>query len=183
MKYKIFTTLCFVALLPNVCISAEKKMYGAHENVRLPEIGVEVPAKLDTGAKTASLSARDIKYFKRNGKRWVSFSLAIEGNNHRVIEKPLAGIDHILRRAADRAPNDKEMYTVRPVILLSVCIGKTSRTIEVNLTDRSAFTYPFLFGATALKEFGGTVDPSLEYTAGNPECISVAQARKQTPSP
>lgn len=172
------TILVLFILLPNLCTSAEKRMYGAYENVRLPEIGVEIPAKLDTGAKTASLSARNIKYFKRDGKTWVSFSLAIEGSDQRVIEKPLEEIVHILRRAADRAPNDKKMYTARPAILLSVCMGDVSRTIEVNLTDRTAFQYPFLVGATALKSFGATVDPSLEYTAGKPDCISVAQNSK-----
>ena len=36
-------------------------MYGLNEYASLDGINLEVAAKLDTGAKTASLSARDIK--------------------------------------------------------------------------------------------------------------------------
>ncbi|WP_439858222.1 ATP-dependent zinc protease family protein [Pseudomonas syringae] len=175
MKLKILSVLCFFLLIPALCISADSKMYGSNEYVSIPEIDLEVPAKLDTGAETASLSARDIKYFKRNGKRWVSFHLAIDANDRQVIRKPLIGIDKILRRAADRGPNDKEMYTERPAIMLSVCMGKTLRKIEVNLTDRSAFEYPFLIGSSALKAFGVAVDPSLKYTVGKPSCDAMAQ--------
>lgn len=175
MRLDILPALCIFLLLPNLCLSAEKKMYGAYEYARLPELGLDVPAKLDTGAETASLSARNIKYFKRNGKRWVSFTPAIDGSDHRVIEKPLAGIDKIIRRAADRAPNDKKTYAARPAIILSVCMGSVLRDIEVNLTDRTGFRYPFLIGAVTLKSFGATVDPSVEYKAGKPDCVSGAQ--------
>ncbi len=48
-------------------------MYGLNEYASLDGINLEVAAKLDTGAKTASLSARDIKRFKRNGESWVRF--------------------------------------------------------------------------------------------------------------
>jgi hypothetical protein len=44
------------------------------------------------------------------------------------------------------------------------------RTIEVNLTDRSAFQYPLLIGSEALKRFDALVDPSLKYAAGKPAC-------------
>ncbi|CZT30763.1 ATP-dependent zinc protease [Pseudomonas cerasi] len=178
MRLNITAIVYLFLLTPNLCISADKQMYGANEYVSIPEIDLEVPAKLDTGAETASLSARDIKYFKRNGKRWVSFSLAIRGSDHRVIEMPLAGIDQILRRAADRGPNDKKMYTARPAIMLSVCMGEVLRKIEVNLTDRSDFEYPFLIGSTALKAFGAAVDPSLKYTVGKPGCGSLAKIQE-----
>lgn len=48
-------------------------MYGLNEYARPGDLDLEVAAKLDTGAKTASLSARDIKRFKRNGESWVRF--------------------------------------------------------------------------------------------------------------
>ncbi|MFO3664389.1 ATP-dependent zinc protease [Pseudomonas amygdali] len=178
MKLSIIFTLCASLLAPGLCISADKKTYGLHEYVRLPEIDLEVPAKLDTGAETASLSAHKIKYFKRNGERWVSFSLAIDGSHTRVIEQPLAGIDQIKRRADDRAPNDKKLYTARPVISLSVCMGGALRTIEVNLTDRSAFEYPLLIGSEALKRFDAVVDPSLRFSAGTPDCASTVYTAK-----
>ena len=55
-------------------------------------------------------------------------------------------------------------------------MGRTRRTIEVNLTDRSAFEYPLLIGSDALTRFGALVDPSLKYAAGKPSCTHVAHA-------
>jgi hypothetical protein len=49
-------------------------------------------------------------------------------------------------------------------------MGKVLRVIEVNLTDRSTFQYPFLLGSTALKKFNALIDPSLKYSVGQPQC-------------
>ena len=52
------------ALVPAVALSevppANKRIYGLHESVHIRELGITVPAKLDTGADSASLSARYI---------------------------------------------------------------------------------------------------------------------------
>ncbi|MEE3934223.1 RimK/LysX family protein [Pseudomonas viridiflava] len=112
---------------------------------------------------------------KRHGERWVSFKLAIDGSHTRVIERPLEGIDQIKRRADDRGPYDRSLYSNRPVIILTVCMGEASRTTEVNLTDRSAFQFPFLIGSEALTRFDATINPALRYAIGKPRCASIAQ--------
>src|SRR5438128_12374891 len=73
MRLKPFPTLLCLLCLPGVSAAAEKTVYGLNEYAKLAGIDLEVAAKLDTGAKTASLSARDIKRFKRNGESWVRF--------------------------------------------------------------------------------------------------------------
>ncbi|MBC3954171.1 MULTISPECIES: ATP-dependent zinc protease [Pseudomonas] len=175
MRLDTFTTLLCLLLLPTFCVAANKTVYGLNEYARLTDIDLEVAAKLDTGAKTASLSAREIKHFKRNGESWVRFYLAIDDSHAHPIERPLARVSKIKRRADDRDPDDEKKYTARPVISLTVCMGEVLRTIEVNLTDRSAFQYPLLIGSEALKRFDALVDPSLKYAAGKPGCASVAQ--------
>ena len=40
-----------------------------NEYIYIEELDLQVAAKLDTGAKTASLSARDIERFKRDGEK------------------------------------------------------------------------------------------------------------------
>ncbi|CAM3146903.1 ATP-dependent zinc protease [Pseudomonas floridensis] len=175
MRPQTFTTLLCLLFLPTFCVAATKTVYGLNEYAQLADIDLEVAAKLDTGAKTASLSARDIKHFKRNGESWVRFYLAIDDSHAHPIERPLARVSKIKRRADDRDPDDEKQYTARPVISLSVCMGEVLRTIEVNLTDRSAFQYPLLIGSEALKHFDALVDPSLKYAAGKPGCASVAQ--------
>ncbi|MBH3428195.1 ATP-dependent zinc protease [Pseudomonas alkylphenolica] len=170
MRLTPLPLLLSLFLLPALGQAAEKTVYGLNEYARLADIDLEVAAKLDTGAKTASLSARDIKRFKRNGESWVRFYLAIDAAHAHPIERPLARVSKIKRRAGDYNPDEGKAYTARPVIELNICMGTAQRVIEVNLTDRSAFQYPLLIGSEALKHFDALVDPSLKYAAGKPAC-------------
>ncbi|HWD31855.1 MAG: ATP-dependent zinc protease [Pseudomonas sp.] len=174
MRLTPLLLLLSLFLLPALGQAAEKTVYGLNEYARLADIDLEVAAKLDTGAKTASLSARDIKRFKRNGESWVRFYLAIDAAHAHPIERPLARVSKIKRRAGDYNPDEGKAYTARPVIELNICMGTAQRVIEVNLTDRSAFQYPLLIGSEALKHFDALVDPSLKYAAGKPACAPVA---------
>lgn len=175
MRLTPLPLLLSLFLLPALGQAAEKTVYGLNEYARLADIDLEVAAKLDTGAKTASLSARDIKRFKRNGESWVRFYLAIDAAHAHPIERPLARVSKIKRRAGDYNPDEGKTYTARPVIEMNICMGTAKRVIEVNLTDRSAFQYPLLIGSEALKHFDALVDPSLKYAAGKPACAPDAQ--------
>ena len=174
MRLTFTSLLLCLALLPAIGQAAEKTVYGLNEYARLSDLDLEVAAKLDTGAKTASLSARDIKRFKRNGESWVRFYLAIDAAHSHPIERPLARVSKIKRRAGDYDAEEGKAYTARPVIELNICMGQALRTIEVNLTDRSAFQFPLLIGSEALKHFDALVDPSLKYAAGKPACAPKA---------
>ena len=175
MKFPSFFICLCLLTLPGLSLGAEKTVYGLNEYAELSGINLQVAAKLDTGAKTASLSARDIKRFKRDGESWVRFYLAIDDAHSHPIERPLARVSKIKRRSGDYDPESDKNYTLRPVISLEICMGKALRTIEVNLTDRSAFQYPLLIGSEALKRFDALVDPSLKYAAGKPACAANAQ--------
>jgi hypothetical protein len=170
MTLKPTLLLLCLLLAPALSLGAEKTVYGLNEYVRLFNLDLKLAAKLDTGAKTASLSARDIERFKRDGETWVRFYLAIDDVHNNPIERPLARISKIKRRSGDYDPEEEKTYTARPVIEMDICMGTALRTIEVNLTDRSAFQYPLLIGSEALKHFSALVDPSLKYAAGKPAC-------------
>lgn len=152
---------------------AEKTVYGRYENLKIQGIGKFVPAKLDTGAMIASLSAKDIKIFKKDGKDWVRFTPVVGDENLEPLEYPLVKMGKIKRRAADIPEAEKTKkddgrdpnYTYRPEIKMNVCLGNQAKVIEVNLTDRTSFSYPFLVGAKALREFKAVVDPALKYKA------------------
>lgn len=176
MSAKPHLLLLCALVSPFLAQANEKVIYGLNEHVALPEFGLELPAKLDTGAQTASLSARDIERFERKGKTWVRFYLAIDEAHDRPIELPLQRVSKIKRRAGDFDPEEEKTYTPRPVVELDVCMGKAKRSIEVNLTDRSAFQYPLLIGSDALSRFQALVDPSLKYAAGKPGCITDSDA-------
>lgn len=176
MRFQPLALLSCLLFIPDLLSANEKTIYGLNEYVSLPEFNLVVAAKLDTGAETASLSARDISRFKRNGKTWVRFYLAIDDSHAHPIERPLARMSKIKRRSGDYDPEESKTYTARPVVGLDFCMGNTLRTIEVNLTDRSAFQYPLLIGSDALTSFGALVDPSIKYAAGKPGCATVANS-------
>ena len=174
INLKQFLLVLCLVWLPATLQASEKSVYGLNEYVLVMDISIEVAAKLDTGAKTASLSARDIERFKRDGEPWVRFYLAIDDSHKHPIEKPLSRISKIKRRSGDVDPDESKSYTARPVIELDLCMGKTLQSVEVNLTDRSAFQYPLLIGSEALKSFSALVDPSLKFAAGKPDCSIAA---------
>jgi hypothetical protein len=160
--------LC-AAFFTSAALAKQPQIYGLHEHVALQELDLQLPAKLDTGAETASLSAKNIHVFKRDGGEWVRFQLGLKDTTH-IIEKPLTRMSYIKRRAGDRKPGDKQLYTERPVVEMDICVGNELKNIEVNLTDRSAFDYPLLIGSSALKEFNAAVSPNARYSAGQPSC-------------
>ncbi|MEQ3683511.1 RimK/LysX family protein [Alcanivorax sp.] len=174
------TLLALLLVLPSLTVVADgasgKMIYGLHEKVHIKELGITVPAKLDTGADSASLSARHIRTFERDGVEMVEFDLAIDRDDRGVtreqwndVELPLSGHVRIKRRAESVVLGDRD-YSRRPVVALTICMGKRQEQIEVNLTDRSEFRYPLLIGSGALQELGALVDPSLSVTLGEPDC-------------
>ncbi|MFK0087197.1 ATP-dependent zinc protease [Pseudomonas sp. NPDC090755] len=163
--------LALLSLLALPVMAAEPTLYGRYEYIALPEFGGEtLKAKMDTGALTASLSAKDIETFTRDGEDWVRFRLATKDSDGKVYEHKLARISKIKNRADEDEDGEGAEISKRPVVDLELCLGDVKRTVEVNLTDRSSFNYPLLIGAKALREFKAAVNPARRFTAGKPDC-------------
>ena len=163
--------LALFALVALPVMAAEPTLYGRYEYIALPEIGGEVlKAKMDTGALTASLSAKDIETFTRDGDDWVRFRLGTKDADNKVYEHKVARISKIKSRSDEEDEGENTEVAKRPVVDLELCLGNVKRTVEVNLTDRSNFNYPLLIGAKALREFGAAVNPARRFTADKPDC-------------
>jgi len=162
--------LALLSLLALPVMAAEPTLYGRYENIALPELGQTLKAKMDTGAYTASLSAKDIEPFTRDGEDWVRFRLATKDADGKVYEHKVSRISKIKNRADEEEEGDAPELSRRPVVDLELCLGDEKRTVEVNLVDRSSFNYPLLVGAKALREFKAAVNPAKRFTAGKPDC-------------
>lgn len=162
--------LALLSILALPVMAAEPTLYGRYENIALPELGETLKAKMDTGAYTASLSAKDIELFTRDGNEWVRFRLATKNADGKVYEHELSRISKIKNRVDEEEEGDFPEVSKRPVIDLELCLGDVKRTVEVNLADRSHFNYPLLIGSKALKEFKAAVNPAKKFTAGKPDC-------------
>ena len=121
-----------------------KLVLGFSEQGALPELDVSMPAKIDTGAARTSLDARDIKYFERDGRRWVRFVLHRTSKGVRKLELPLQDTIAIKR------PGEEPQR--RPVVSLNVKVGNITQPLDVSLNDRDNFEFPMLVGRDFLKD-------------------------------
>ena len=178
-RFVLSRLLLLLSALTLPAVAAEPSLFGRYEQIKIEDLGKTLKAKMDTGAMTASLSARDIERFEREGEDWVRFRLAVEGADDTLYEHRVARIAEIKTRSEESAAANPDDDTdsergpdvaERPVVEMQLCIGDQLRETEVNLTDRSQFRYPLLIGATAIRDLEAAIDPSQKYTAGRPAC-------------
>lgn len=139
----------------------EKYIFGWLEQVTVQDATENLEAKLDTGATTSSIDARNIYRFRRGSKRFVRFELpsSVAGPPS-LIERPLVRVVRIKQHDGQ--------YQRRPVVALDICIGRIRRTVEFSLVDRRNFDQPVLLGRNALAG-AALVDSNLAHTI-RPSC-------------
>jgi len=158
-----FVACALLAAAAGQAMAAKRELaiLGWVEPVFLAGPGVELEAKLDTGAETSSLDAHIIKKFRKSGKRWVRFG----------ITDPGSGREYVLVRERVRTIGVVQhdgVNQVRPTVMLNVCIADRPLDIEVSLVDRSEFSYPSLLGRSALDSFA-LIDPGNTHLS-EPRC-------------
>ncbi len=148
--------------------SDEKIIYGYVEKATLIEKNLSLSAKLDTGAKSSSLSAINIQEFEKNGTMYLRFTVPSKVGNVEFVSKYIGRVK-IKARAGERlVPGTKPAPIKRPVVLMRIELGGELRVIAVNLTNRKRFNYPLLLGRDAINAFNGLVNPSATFTLKRP---------------
>jgi len=121
-----------------------KQIIGALEYVRLVPPNEVLKARMDTGAKTTSIDARNITPFERDGKQWVRFDF-VSGKKEHTIERKVLEVVQIKRHGAESLD--------RYVVEMRIILGNVSQLIAVNLSDREEYKYPVLIGRNFLRDF------------------------------
>ena len=99
-------------------------------------------SRIDTGATTSSLDAEEIKYFERDGKRWVSFTVVNRATKEKyTFEKPL------LKNAKIKRIGEREK---RPMVEMEVRMGKDVFRANFTIAEREKFEYQTLVGRNVL---------------------------------
>jgi hypothetical protein len=157
----------------------EKLIYGFIEKATLVDKNLTLSAKLDTGAKSASLNATNIKEFELDGKPYLSFIVpSKEGDIEFKCE--YVGEVRIKVRAGEAQVNSLIRKSIqRPVVLMRIKLAEKERVIRVNLTNRKRFIYPLLLGREAIIAFDGLIDPSMKYTTRRLESSKIEKTDKQ----
>ena len=133
-----------------------KLVVGFAEKGLLPDYGLELNAKIDTGAARTSIDARNAQPFERDGKRWVSFEVQRTYKGAVSMELP------IVETVLVKRPNEESLE--RYVVAFTVKIGNITRQLDISLNDRATFDFPLLIGRDFLRDMA-IVDVSKNYIA------------------
>jgi hypothetical protein len=138
-----------------------KLMLGWREWVSLPALGLaRVKAKIDTGARTSSLHAFEVRDFDDNGVHRVEFKMHPRQRDRDKVVVCVADI--VDQRSVTDSGGHREQ---RWVIETPIKIGPHVWTVEMNLTSRDDMLFRMLLGRTALKG-RALVDPARSYLVG-----------------
>ena len=123
-----------------------KVIVGEVEKFYLAGPGLVYTARIDSGAETSSLDARNITRFERDGSNWVRFDVPVPGTDELVtMEKEISRRVRIIQASAE----DSER---RVVVELQFAIGDHKQVAEFTLADRSNLTYEVLIGRNVLRD-------------------------------
>ncbi|TRX22244.1 30S ribosomal protein S6--L-glutamate ligase [Flavobacterium franklandianum] len=138
-----------------------KIILGSEEWCTLPELGIpSIKARVDSGAKTSALHAKNIAPFIKDGQNWVKFDINPIQNNVKTIihcEAPLVD-----KRVVKSSSGFREQ---RYVIQTSLEIGNSIWIIEMTLTNRDSMGFRMLLGREAMSG-RVLVDPEQQYLLG-----------------
>ncbi len=134
---------------------------GWREWVSLPQLGLDrMKAKVDTGARTSSLHAFELRDYDDAGVHRVEFKM--HPNQHDTETVVVCVADIVDERLVRDSGGHQEK---RWIIESPLTIGAVTWNIELNLTSRDDMRFRMLLGRTALNG-RAVVDPSRSYVVG-----------------
>lgn len=132
-----------------------KLILGQTEWIHIDSLDINVPARIDTGATTSSVSAVDILAFERDGKKWVKFKLSHEGKTSKELTLPVVSTKFIRQSNSEKT---LERYTVKGW----VTVGSLKLNTEFTLADRTHMDFGVLLGRSFFRD-EAVVDISRQY--------------------
>nr|WP_298411847.1 ATP-dependent zinc protease [uncultured Halomonas sp.] len=142
--------ILMAVLGPGLAWAEGDATYGWIEKAGIGSLGAVAKAKLDSGALTSSINAKNIELFERDGDEWVRFTLSLEDQKteERVSERMELPLQ---RNLTVRGAGGKDE---RPVVLLKICMNDTIYEEQFSLRDRSDMLYPVLLGRRTIQHLG-----------------------------
>ena len=163
------------------CVPAEpgkttadgKMILGETEWIYVEEANGNFMSRVDTGAATSSISAQNVTVFEREGRRWVKFTMPVDGGKSVEVEAQF--VKYIRIRQANGLED-------RPIVRMTIRIGSVTEKADFSLTDRSNMDFPVLMGREFIKDVA-VVDVARENVQGKPEISGAAQASAKQKQP
>ena len=124
----------------------EKAILGCEEWVTLDELNIpSIKARVDSGAKTSSIQAKNIKRITRKGEAWVTFDVnPIQDNLSLYVSCEAKIVDTRIVKSSSGETQK------RFVIKTRIKLGSNAFEIELTLAERDGMEYRMLLGREAL---------------------------------
>jgi hypothetical protein len=123
-----------------------KVIVGEVEKFYLAGAELVYDARIDSGAETSSLDARNITRFERDGNNWVRFDVPVPGaDDVMTLEREVSRRVKIIQSSADESER-------RVVVELQFMIGNHRQQAEFTLTDRGHLSHRVLVGRNILRD-------------------------------
>ncbi len=137
------------------------KIVGWREWVAFPEFGgPSVRAKVDTGARTSAIHARNVKITMREGREIAEFDIYPHQRDSQTVLHCRAPI--VARRRIRNSGGDVQD---RVIVRTTIRLGEDVFEIDLSLTRRDQMGYRMLLGRRALKK-RYVVDSGRSYVQG-----------------
>jgi len=137
---------------------------GWREWVELPDLGIrKVKAKIDTGARSSSLHAFDVKTVERDGKQFAQFKVhPLQRNTKKTVTCEAEILEfRMVKSSTGHAQK-------RPVIVTTVEVLGEEWPIELTLANRDEMGFRMLLGREAVRgRF--LVDAGISFYSGQPK--------------
>ncbi|WP_099092586.1 ATP-dependent zinc protease [Marinobacter salinus] len=141
-----------------------KVIVGEVEKIYLAEPEQIYTARIDSGAETSSIDARNITRFERDGSNWVRFDVPVTGKSELItLEKEISRRVKVIQASANEAER-------RVVVELQFAIGDHQQVAEFTLTDRTNLTYEVLIGRNVLRDVM-LIDVGKEFATELPDSL------------
>lgn len=156
-KYVPIALMVWQSWIPAQVLADESdvtiRIVGRSTDVAILDEDIKITAKVDTGADSTSLDARNIEEFERGGEDWVRFETPLGDDGRSVMfERKIVKGVKILRSGSEGVR--------RHVVELSLCVGDFEHKTEVNLANRAGLQYRMLLGRGFLLKGHFLVNPA-----------------------
>ena len=136
-------------------------LLGWREWVGLPALDLPaIKAKVDTGARTSTLHAFELRTYTEDGQLKVEFKIHPKQRNLELVKTCTANV--LGEKVVSDSGGHKEQ---RLVIVTPLVLGAYSWPIEMTLTSRDDMLFRMLLGRTAIEGLA-VVDPAKSYLVG-----------------
>ncbi|KPQ29568.1 MAG: putative protein conserved in archaea [Marinobacter excellens HL-55] len=147
-----------------------KVVVGELERFYLAGPGHTYTARIDSGAETSSIHARNVQRFERDGSNWVRFEVPVPGAKGEwvTMKREISRRVRVIQASAEEAER-------RVVVELQFAIGDHQQVAEFTLADRANLAYEVLIGRNILRDVM-LIDVGKEFATELPDSY-----RKSTP--